>query len=134
MAGFETSLDFNFSSGAILEFGFLPGWIEGFIAAIAIGVIGIYVLRKIEAPLNDLIDDLNLPSQLGEAFTKFFVTIMTFYVLGRALEKLPSFTDPEIIPANSVGNVITSLVGFSFQLLVPVALIFVGFYLHSERE
>lgn len=134
MAGFEASLDFNFASGPILEFGFLPGWIEGIIAALFVGVIGYFILKKIKEPLEQLVEELNLPKDTGSSFIRFFTTIMTIYVVGVSLKQLPNFTNPELIPASAIGNIITTLVSFSFQLLVPIALIFLGLYISSNNS
>ncbi len=111
----------------------VPAWTEGVIAAVAIFIIGYIVLTKIKPILKDLIEGLDLPTELNRAIVGFFFTIMIIFITGRALRVLPSITEPELVPLRAIGNIMTSLVNRTFSLLVPIALIFLGYYLYSSE-
>lgn len=111
----------------------IPGWTEGIIAAVAIFIVGYLVLRKIKPILKDLMEGLDFPTQLNKAVVNFFFTIILIFIVGRTLRELPQITSPELVPLVEVGGIMTSLVNRTFSMLVPIALIFVGYYLYSKE-
>lgn len=112
----------------------IPVWVSGIIAAMAVFIVGFLVLAKIKSAVKDLVYGLNLSRNLSDGIVDFFSATIIIYIIGRSLTKLPSITNSGLIPFTAIGEIMRGLVSFAFQLLVPLALLYVGMSLYNGGQ
>ncbi|MEM0492738.1 MAG: hypothetical protein QXS02_02085 [Candidatus Thermoplasmatota archaeon] len=111
----------------------LPSWTADITIIIFALVFGTILLKKVMELLQKLLVSFNISEDITKNFTTFINALFWLFIVGIALQNLPTLFNPDIFPASFVGDLLLRFVGYAFSLILPIVLLFVVMELRKKK-
>ncbi|MDH7516791.1 MAG: hypothetical protein QHH19_00325 [Candidatus Thermoplasmatota archaeon] len=111
----------------------LPSWTANITIIIFVLVFGTILIKKVMELLQKLLVSFNIAEDVTKNFTTFITALFWLFIVGIALQNLPTLFNPNIFPASFVGDLILRFVGYAFGLILPIVLLYVVMEIRNKK-